>query len=396
MSNEKLRAWRSHRQGLDGRLAGKSPAEILTETGWARGLGGVGTYLSLYARGGISREEIDNAVAKLQIHELPAVRGCTYIVPAADFALALKAGEAFAGDDLKLALKLGVPEKEILKLDEAVLKALEKGPLDPEGIRQATGKASRSLGEEGKKKGLTTTLPVALGRLQSTGHIRRVSTNGRLDQQRYKYTLWKPNPLAKFKMPPEEMNIELARRFFTWAGPATIPDFQAFAALSVKASKAAMDGLKLVEFDAGRFMLPKDRDELESFKVPKQAHYSLIASIDNLVLFRRDLLSHIDAADQTREFYGDKGMVKLGAFGDLPSHGIVDRGRVVGLWEFDLESNGIVWASFIPRNKDLLAAVARTEQYVRDQLGDARSFSLDSPKSRAPRIKALGGSPKPR
>jgi len=34
-------------------------------------------------------------------------------------------------------------------------------------------------------------------------------------------------------------------------------------------------------------------------------------------------------------------------------------------------------------------AVAETQAYVRDQLGDARSFSLDSPKSRAPRIAAL-------
>jgi hypothetical protein len=34
-------------------------------------------------------------------------------------------------------------------------------------------------------------------------------------------------------------------------------------------------------------------------------------------------------------------------------------------------------------------AVAKTETYIREQLGDARSFSLDSPKSRAPRIVAL-------
>ena len=43
----------------------------------------------------------------------------------------------------------------------------------------------------------------------------------------------------------------------------------------------------------------------------------------------------------------------------------------------------------MPANKALKQAVAQTEQYVREQLGDARSFSLDSPKSRAPRIAAL-------
>jgi hypothetical protein len=45
--------------------------------------------------------------------------------------------------------------------------------------------------------------------------------------------------------------------------------------------------------------------------------------------------------------------------------------------------------SFVKKNKTLEETVARTENFVRHQLGDARSFSLDSPKSRAPRIAAL-------
>jgi hypothetical protein len=48
-----------------------------------------------------------------------------------------------------------------------------------------------------------------------------------------------------------------------------------------------------------------------------------------------------------------------------------------------------VWASFIPKNKDLEKAVARTEEFVRAQLGDARGYSLDSVKSRSPRIANL-------
>src|SRR5438876_158772 len=198
--DERLRAWWSHRQGLDGRLAGASPAEILEQTGWARSVGGVGPYLTLFARGGSSREAVDEDVARLAIHELPSARNCTYVVPASDFALALKSGEAFAGAEMKLASKLGVTGKEIDRLCDAVLNALSKGPLDPDEIRGATGKASRSLGEEGKKKGLTTTLPLALGRLQACGQIRRLSMNGRLDHQRYRYTLWRPDPLAIFKL----------------------------------------------------------------------------------------------------------------------------------------------------------------------------------------------------
>jgi hypothetical protein len=42
MDEAKIRAWWAHRQGLDGRLAGQSPAAVLAATGWARSLAGAG------------------------------------------------------------------------------------------------------------------------------------------------------------------------------------------------------------------------------------------------------------------------------------------------------------------------------------------------------------------
>ncbi len=389
---EKLRAWYAHRQGLDGRLAGASAAQVLTETGWARSVGGTGPYLTLFSRAGISREAADAAVTKLEIHELPAARGCTYVLPAQDFALALKAGENFTANDMKVALKLGVTEKEIDKLCDAVMKALAKGtPMEVEEIRASVGNAARSLGEEGKKKGVTTTLPLALGALQSVGEIRRVPVNGRLDQQRYKYALWRPNPLAKFKMSIDEVSVELARRYFSWIGPATLEEFQWFSALGVKACKAACEPLKLEALAPGddRLMLPAQRAKFEAFKVPKQAHYTLTSSIDGLALLRRDLAGMCEAADLKRQWFAEKGYVSGSGLKDLPSHAIFDRGRLVGLWEYDTATESIAWMSFIAKNKDLEKAVKVTEAYVREQLGDARSFSLDSPKSRAPRVNAL-------
>src|SRR5262245_11476929 len=163
----KLRAWWSHRQGLDGSLSGKSAAEVLERSGWARSVGGVGPYLTIHARSGMSREAVDQSLGKLEIHELPSARGCTYVLPASDFALGLKVGEEFGKAEMKVAYKLGVTDKEVDKLCDAVLKALAKGSLEPNQVREATGNASRSLGEEGKKKGITTTLPLALGKLQA-------------------------------------------------------------------------------------------------------------------------------------------------------------------------------------------------------------------------------------
>jgi len=134
-------------------------------------------------------------------------------------------------------------------------------------------------------------------------------------------------------------------------------------------------------------LLPEDRDEFEKFKPAKQSQFALVSSIDGVSLLRRDLDSLLDPGDQSQKLLKREG---AGAnVLDLPSHGIFDRGRLVGLWEYDTATEAIAWMSFIPKNPELKKAVDRTEEYVRAQLGDARSFSLDSPKSRVPRIDAI-------
>jgi hypothetical protein len=302
----------------------------------------------------------------LEIHELPSARGCTYVIPAPDFPLALAAGQPFSEDELKVARRLAVTDKEIDTLRAAVVKALGAGPLEPDALRKKIGDAARNLGPEGAKKGLTTTLPVALGLLQAAGEIRRVPVNGRIDQQRYKYAAWKCAPSGSF--------TDLARRYFCWIGPATVEEFQAFAGLGVKAAKAAVEPLQLVEVSAGLFLLPEDREEFLKFQTPKRPQYAVVSSLDGIASLRgewKGLLAPEDADNQ------------------LPGHAILDRGRLIGRWEFDTETGTIAWASFVPRDKALEKAVREMEAYVREDLGDARSFSLDSPKSRAPRIEKL-------
>jgi len=383
MNQSIIRAWWSARQGLDGALVGKRPSEVLERSGWARSVAGAGPYLTLFSRAGTSREAADQALERVEIHELPAARGCTYVVPSGDYGLALKVGQEFGKAEMKVAYKLGVTDKEVDKLCEAVVKVLGKGPLDPSQIREATGKASRNLGEEGKKKGITTTLPLALGRLQYEGEIRRIPIDGRLDQQRYRYSLWRPNPLSKFRLSLDEAYTELARLYFRWIGPATAVQFQAFSGLGVKAGKNAIEPLNLVPVEQGSdlLMFAADRDSLMTFQPPSKPQYVVVSSLDAMALLRNDIKSLMDDKDvQTH---------KPGSFGEFPNHAILDRGKLVGLWEYDTEAAKIVWSCFVARDKALEAAVAAAEKYVREQLGDARSFSLDSPKSRAPRIAAL-------
>lgn len=392
MNETKLRAWWSHRQGLDGSLESKTPAQILERAGWARSVGGVGPYLTLFARAGTSRQDADAAVAKLDIHELPAARGCTYVIPASDYPLALTLADTFADAEMRVAAKLGVTPKEVDKLCDAVLSALGKEPLDPDGIKQATGKAVRNLGDEGKKKGLSTTLPLALGRLQTAGEIRRVPIGGRLDQQRYKYVRWSPNPLAKAKPTNEAAYTELARRFFRWVGPATMKEFQWFAGLGVKAAKDAVAAIDLTPIESGsdRLLLAEDAPSFAKFIAPKEPEYRLVSSLDSISAARRDVASLVDEKDREKVATMTFGERPGSALVDLPAHAILDRGRLIGYWEFDFDAHQLVWATFAgKKDKALRAAVDETEAYVRDQLGDARSFSLDSPKSRQPKLEAL-------
>ncbi len=149
----RLQAWWAHRQGLDGSLTGASAADVLTRAGWARSVGGSCPYLTLFARAGIGRAEADRAHAALEIHELPSAGGCTYVLPAVDFALGLKLGQPAEAVRFKTGAKLGVTDAEIDRLAASVLDALRAGPLDPGAIKDAMGPAARHLGEPGKKAG---------------------------------------------------------------------------------------------------------------------------------------------------------------------------------------------------------------------------------------------------
>src|SRR5258706_7677851 len=104
-----------------------------------------------------------------------------------------------------------------------------------------------------------------------------------------------------------------------------------------------MDPLKLEPLakDDPRMMLPADRERFEAFQIPKQAQYALLSSLDGLSLQRRDLKGLLDSADLDRSVYVEKGTVKLGGLADLPSHGIFDRGRLVGLWEYDTATESV-------------------------------------------------------
>ncbi|MBM3726728.1 MAG: winged helix DNA-binding domain-containing protein [Acidobacteria bacterium] len=377
VDDARLQAWWFRRQGLDGSLRGHPPAEVLSAAGWARSVGGANPYLTLFSRAGIRRAEADAAAARLDICELPSARGCTHVLPAPDFGLGLMQSDD--DTDLRKAAKLGVPAAEIDKLCRAILDALAgDAALDPDALRKAAGDACRSLGEPGKKVGLSTTLPVALGRLQSAGEIVRVPAGGRLDQQRFSYRRWSENPRRSLRLAREQAHTELARRYFRWIGPASLAEFQWFSGLGVKAASGAVEPLGLKPLN-GRLILPDDLERLQDMSLTTTPQYALVSSIDGLVLHRRNI----------RTLGVGSEVPLVGGFVDLPSHAIFDRGRLIGLWEFDPADGSIVYKTWDRVTSALRKVISELETFIREDLGDARSFSLDSPKSRAPRLEAL-------
>jgi hypothetical protein len=391
---ERLRAWWAHRQGLDGGLAGATPAQVLSRTGWARSIGSSTPYLALFARAGLDRERVDADVAALAIHELPSVRGCAYLLPQRDFALGLTLGLAAAVADVSTATrKLPVTREEIDELRGTVLAILEAAdaPMDPAAIREAAGGAVRSLGEEGKKKGHGTTLPMTLGLLQSQGRIRRVPAGGRLDQQRFGYVRWSPSPLDGYAADLDAAHTELARLYFGWAAPASLKHFQWFSGLSATIARKAVAPLGLMPVTGSEQLLlpPEQAEDFAAFQVPREPSYALVTAFDGVHLLHRDLGRLLDGPDAGRPVPGGKPGRVLGDEPDPPTMIIVDRGRIAGLWEYDVETRDIAYLAFGPADGALKEAVARTADFIREQLGDARTVSLDSPRGRAPRIAAL-------
>ena len=130
-------------------------------------------------------------------------------------------------------------------------------------------------------------------------------------------------------------------------------------------------------------------EALNSFTEPGKPNYVLVSGLDGIAHLRRDVRSLLAPGDLKRRVFVEKEFREAGDLKDLPSHGIFDRGRLVGLWAYDTSSHSIAWRSFVKKDKGLETAVKYTEDYIREQLGDARSFSLDSPKSREAQIEAL-------
>lgn len=249
----------------------------------------------------------------------------------------------------------------------------------------------RSLGEAGKKKGASTTLPAALGILQAQGRIRRAPIGGRLDVQRYRYVAWGLEPSTEDRA---ALEARITERHLRWTGGATLEQSRWFTGLSAGRARAALDAVGAetvtVEIEGAEpaewYVLPGTADEFAAVEVPADPQVRLLAGNDGLVLLGRTAADAFADADRGHPLaMGDANAL----LADLADHPIVDRGRIVGVWQYDEPAGAIAWTTFDEPADAVVAEVEHTAAWIRDDLGDFRSFSLDSPKSRRKRIDAI-------
>lgn len=215
--------------------------------------------------------------------------------------------------------------------------------------------------------------------------------NGRLDQQQYRYELWAQSPIHADLRTPEEIELDLARKYFLWLGLASQAHFQWFSGYTVKSVKRCIEELGLAKVSIGSDLIgfPEDLEAFRKFKPVGNSDFRLVGSLDGLFLLTRDIKPFVEEDQWTTKTKGTSAGASLGADEDLIHHAIVDRGQLVGLWDYDPETHRIVSHCFIERTQELTEAITSTERFIREDLGDAKTFSLDGPSRRKSRLERL-------
>ncbi|HLJ74902.1 MAG TPA: crosslink repair DNA glycosylase YcaQ family protein [Thermoanaerobaculia bacterium] len=323
----------------------KSVADVIRGIGWMHSAGGTGPYLSLRARmQSLTRQHVDYSVYRdFDVVEVLAVRESMMLVPREDIGVALAAGRR---STIARFSKLPIDAEDLDALADRIVKTIGDGARTADQLRSAIpSKLIVDLGDEGKRAGFGSTLPVALRLLQSQGRVIRIGEDFRLDAKRYLYRRWpKSIPIGD---EPRDPDTALAERFVRWT-PANVDDFAFFAGIGKTAAKKALAAAPAVaalpELPRGIVLLP--------FRDP---YFEL----------RRD-------SDGAKQHHNT----------------IVCDGELCGVWEFDAKPQKIVWKT-TRKIRGVESAVAATEEFIRDELGDHKFYPFDHGKTREARLASL-------
>ncbi len=378
-------------QGLGAR-ADEAPAVTCARTGWLRTLGGAEAYLALAARNStVAVASVHEAIASGSLRVSPSVRGCIYVVPAEHAPLSLRIARRLTEKRaLRDQEKAGVVEGELDTLGELIVSALQDGPCSTQGLRSLLpDDAIRSLGDAGKKIGITSTLPPALRQLEFGGRIARRPVDDRADHERYEWRIAERDDLSQ---PGDETAdaAALAALYARWAGPVTRDEFAAWSGLGKRDAGAALDAAELRAIDIEGLGEAWLHPEVEP-AAPGIERW--LPGMDNLYGLHMSGAAMVDAADADVPVatFNSRGTGRLGEISQPVDRTIVRDGRVVGLWASSPDAAAPVVHRFDGRSGE--GSEAAWVSALLAELGHGRVTVMDRDdklQARADRISALG------
>ncbi len=370
---------------------------LVESTGWARTLGGVDAYLALRARRpGLHRETVDQAVEDGSLLVSPAARNCNYVIPGSQRPWVLAEAEAiWAGTAPAQHGRAGLAEGEVSHTAEAVMETLTS-PMTTAEIRASLPEGViRSLGDAGKKAGISSSLPPALRLLEFRDRIRRRTDGSRIDTEKYRWApVESPDP---FSGSEEERRALLAHSFATFCGPFTVAELASFAGIGRRDALAAIEAGELatvnVEALGEAYMLPERADSIQDGEPIEETAVRLLGFEDS-ALVAHSPSAWFDPRHHSREMpVWGRGDHTLGGASHLFMRTILCGNRMSGFWAWNPDEHRVEVAVLDKPTKSvkeaLLGEVEAVSEFLNSEFGNARMTSIDSESTERARLDAL-------
>jgi len=388
-------------------------ATVLERHGFVRTLGGMDVYLALRARvPGLTRAGADTATGQSLAQISPTVRGCIYLVARQHAGLSLRIAELLSRKRQETdQARAGIKPGEVERLSKLIPKVLAKhGPLTTDQVRKALPDGSvRSLGDIGKKVGISSTLPPALRFAEFAGTIERTLDGGRMDTERY---LWRVPAKSVYESTPvpdssAEIHAALAGIFLRTTGVSTPRAFAAWSGIGQREAATAFAAIKASQVQVEHateqhFILPDQHDMLLDGRAMAAASEAVafLPFEDNLLALHGGALWMVDSRYHGIEVptWGMPGKAPIGQAKHMMLRSIVAGGEVNGFWEYDPDTGRVETALLGDVGPQVSARVAAEAEslasFIRYEVGHGRSFSLDTDdelRRRAALVRSMAG-----
>jgi len=286
-------------------------------------------YIGLRLRAA-TEAEVEQAIAERKIVRTWPMRGTLHFVAAADVHWMLDLlTPRILGSARRRAAMLELDAKTFARCEKLFVRELA-------GNRQLTREAMMLLLEKNKIPTTGQRGYHILWRLAQE----KVICFGPRDGKQHTFALLHEWVAAPKKFDRAAALVEIATRYFTSHGPATLPDFTGWTGLSAADARAALEGaaprLEREKIDGKEYWFPRNAAKT----APVSGGGFLLPGFDEFVLGYKDRSAVLEAKHAQKIVPGNNGMF-------IPS--IILNGRVAGTWQRTVKKSVIITTSGFKR-----------------------------------------------